>query len=114
MVDDVDVDGWIHIYAGDTVLHSWEVLASILSTDDTLGILCDIGMYVHFPPPFFVITRFASNATTRSTLLHLFVCLSHNVRNAQAGDTQERDLQLPRDRPQPQDPAHSPKDVARE
>ena len=75
MVDDVDVDGWIHLYAGDTVLHSWEVLATILSSDDTLGILCDIGMYVHFPPPFFVITRFASNATTRSTLLHLFVCL---------------------------------------
>ena len=44
-----------------------------------------------------------------------YICLCVcNVRNAQAGDTQERDLQLPRDRPQPQDPAHSPKDVARE
>ena len=31
---------------GDTVLHSWEVLASILSSDKTLNILCDIGMYV--------------------------------------------------------------------
>lgn len=50
MVDDVDANGWIHVYAGDTVLHSWEVLASILSSDDTLNILCDIGMYVHFPP----------------------------------------------------------------
>lgn len=29
------------------MLHSWEVLASILSSDNTLGILCDIGMYVH-------------------------------------------------------------------
>jgi NAD+ synthase (glutamine-hydrolysing) len=32
--------------SGDTVLHSWEVLASILSSDKTLDILCDIGMYV--------------------------------------------------------------------
>jgi NAD+ synthase (glutamine-hydrolysing) len=46
------VDGWMRIYAGDTVLHSWEVLASILSSDNTLDILCDIGMYVRFPPPF--------------------------------------------------------------
>ena len=54
MEDDVDVDGWIHIYPGDTVLHSWEVLASILSSDKTLDILCDIGMYVRFTPPFFL------------------------------------------------------------
>jgi hypothetical protein len=33
---------------GDTVLHSWEVLASILSSEKTLNILCDIGMYVPF------------------------------------------------------------------
>ncbi len=34
------------------MLHSWEVLASILSSDKTLDILCDIGMYVRFflPP----------------------------------------------------------------
>ena len=36
--------------AGDTVLHSWEVLANILSSDKTADILCDIGMYA--PPPF--------------------------------------------------------------
>ena len=33
---------------GDTVLHSWEVLASILSSEKTLNILCDIGMCVRF------------------------------------------------------------------
>ena len=32
---------------GDTVLHSWEVLAKILESPDTDGILCDIGMYVY-------------------------------------------------------------------
>jgi hypothetical protein len=30
------------------VLHSWEVLSSILSSDKTSDILCDIGMCVHF------------------------------------------------------------------
>ncbi|KIM56030.1 hypothetical protein SCLCIDRAFT_133456 [Scleroderma citrinum Foug A] len=35
-----------HFLEGDTVLHSWEVLAKILSGDDTMGILCDIGMPV--------------------------------------------------------------------
>jgi hypothetical protein len=30
---------------GDTVLHSWEVLAKILSSDITMNIVCDIGMY---------------------------------------------------------------------
>ncbi|KAH9967593.1 glutamine-dependent NAD synthetase with GAT domain-containing protein [Russula dissimulans] len=35
-----------HFLEGDTVLHSWEVLASILSSDQTLDILCDIGMPV--------------------------------------------------------------------
>ncbi|KAJ8457402.1 hypothetical protein ONZ45_g18326 [Pleurotus djamor] len=28
----------------DTVLHSWEVLAKILASDEAMGILCDIGM----------------------------------------------------------------------
>ncbi|KAI9509769.1 hypothetical protein F5148DRAFT_702033 [Russula earlei] len=39
--------------AGDTVLHSWEVLASILSSDKAQDILCDIGMCVALllPPP---------------------------------------------------------------
>ncbi|PPQ90755.1 hypothetical protein CVT25_010144, partial [Psilocybe cyanescens] len=30
----------------DTILHSWEVLAKILSSDETMGIVCDIGMPV--------------------------------------------------------------------
>lgn len=33
-------------HTGDTVLHSWEVLAKILSSEETSGIVCDIGMYV--------------------------------------------------------------------
>ncbi|KAN0113835.1 glutamine-dependent NAD synthetase [Russula decolorans] len=33
-----------HFLEGDTVLHSWEVLSSILSSDKTSDILCDIGM----------------------------------------------------------------------
>jgi hypothetical protein len=32
---------------GDTVLHSWEVLAKILAGEDTMGIVCDIGMSVN-------------------------------------------------------------------
>lgn len=35
-----------HYLEGDTVLHSWEVLAEILKTDATDGIICDIGMCV--------------------------------------------------------------------
>jgi hypothetical protein len=34
------------IRLGDTVLHSWEVLAKILSSDITMNIVCDIGMCV--------------------------------------------------------------------
>jgi hypothetical protein len=33
-----------HYLPGDTVLHSWEVLAKILASDETLGIVCDLGM----------------------------------------------------------------------
>lgn len=33
------------------MLHSWEVLASILSSDQTLGIVCDIGMYAYLFGP---------------------------------------------------------------
>ncbi|PPQ69472.1 hypothetical protein CVT24_001488 [Panaeolus cyanescens] len=33
-----------HFLEGDTVLHSWEVLAKILTSDATIGILCDVGM----------------------------------------------------------------------
>ncbi|KIL69432.1 hypothetical protein M378DRAFT_157693 [Amanita muscaria Koide BX008] len=35
-----------HFLEGDTVLHSWEVLAKILCSDATVGIVCDIGMPV--------------------------------------------------------------------
>ncbi|KAF9462892.1 hypothetical protein BDZ94DRAFT_1260105 [Collybia nuda] len=35
-----------HFLEGDTVLHSWEVLAKILSSEETMGIVCDIGMPV--------------------------------------------------------------------
>ncbi|KAG2110672.1 uncharacterized protein F5147DRAFT_689597 [Suillus discolor] len=35
-----------HFLEGDTILHSWEVLAKILAGDDTMGIICDIGMPV--------------------------------------------------------------------
>lgn len=34
----------IYKFVGDTVLHSWEVLAKILSSDVTKDIVCDIGM----------------------------------------------------------------------
>ncbi|KAH8832775.1 hypothetical protein DL96DRAFT_1458937 [Flagelloscypha sp. PMI_526] len=33
-----------HFLEGDTVLHSWEVLAKILSSDEAMDIVCDIGM----------------------------------------------------------------------
>ncbi|EGN95015.1 hypothetical protein SERLA73DRAFT_170906 [Serpula lacrymans var. lacrymans S7.3] len=35
-----------HFLEGDTVLHSWEVLAKILSSEETMDIVCDIGMPV--------------------------------------------------------------------
>ncbi|KAL0567643.1 glutamine-dependent NAD(+) synthetase [Marasmius crinis-equi] len=35
-----------HFLEGDTVLHSWEVLAKILASDEASGIVCDIGMPV--------------------------------------------------------------------
>ncbi|KAL4252138.1 Glutamine-dependent NAD(+) synthetase [Abortiporus biennis] len=35
-----------HFLEGDTCLHSWEVLAKILSSDEVTGIVCDIGMPV--------------------------------------------------------------------
>jgi len=65
------------------VLHSWEVLASILSSDKTLDILCDIGMYVLslIPPP------------ERHSLSHT------RTLHAQANNAQERDIQLSRDHP---------------
>ena len=90
---------------GDTVLHSWEVLASILSSEKTLNILCDIGMCV----PFFLFDFLL--LSTRSPHARTSIL---NVPHAQAGDPQERDLQLPRDHPQPADPADPAKDVARE
>jgi hypothetical protein len=50
----------------------------------------------------------------RTPPLYMCVCWCHTCATRQAGDTQERDIQLPRDHPQPQDPSHPPKDVARE
>ncbi|PFH51930.1 hypothetical protein AMATHDRAFT_141275 [Amanita thiersii Skay4041] len=35
-----------HFLEGDTVFHSWEVLAKLLASDTTEGIVCDIGMPV--------------------------------------------------------------------
>ncbi|ETW78764.1 hypothetical protein HETIRDRAFT_435405 [Heterobasidion irregulare TC 32-1] len=35
-----------HFLEGDTVLHSWEVLAKILASEDVTDIVCDIGMPV--------------------------------------------------------------------
>lgn len=35
-----------HFLEGDTVLHSWEILALILASDEALDIVCDIGMPV--------------------------------------------------------------------
>ncbi|KAJ7281635.1 hypothetical protein C8J57DRAFT_1298220 [Mycena rebaudengoi] len=35
-----------HFLEGDTVLHSWEVLAKILSSEEAQGIVCDVGMPV--------------------------------------------------------------------
>jgi hypothetical protein len=52
------------------VLHSWEVLASILSSDKTLGILCDIGMYVGGVCSALVLSRaLSSRGEARSNLL---------------------------------------------
>ncbi|KAI8844781.1 hypothetical protein BC829DRAFT_481600 [Chytridium lagenaria] len=33
-----------HFLEGDTYLHSWEVLADLLESEDTMGIICDVGM----------------------------------------------------------------------
>ncbi|KAJ3793549.1 hypothetical protein GGU11DRAFT_691580 [Lentinula aff. detonsa] len=33
-----------HFLEGDTVLHSWEVLAKLLASEETTGIVCDLGM----------------------------------------------------------------------
>ncbi|EKM81868.1 hypothetical protein AGABI1DRAFT_35688 [Agaricus bisporus var. burnettii JB137-S8] len=35
-----------HFLEGDTVLHSWEVLAKLLSSEEAVSIVCDIGMPV--------------------------------------------------------------------
>ncbi|KAJ7733229.1 hypothetical protein DFH07DRAFT_871007 [Mycena maculata] len=35
-----------HFLEGDTVLHSWEVLAKILTSEEAQGIVCDVGMPV--------------------------------------------------------------------
>lgn len=35
-----------HFFELDTVEHSWEALAALLQSDDTMGIVCDVGMPV--------------------------------------------------------------------
>ena len=42
----VEVSNTLTISSGDTVLHSWEVLAKILASEDVTDIICDIGMCV--------------------------------------------------------------------
>ena len=32
------------VFIGDTTLHSWEIMGRLLESDDTKGVLCDIGM----------------------------------------------------------------------
>jgi NAD+ synthase (glutamine-hydrolysing) len=42
-----------HFLEGDTVMHSWEVLGKILQSEETKGMVCDIGMCVlsmNLPP----------------------------------------------------------------
>jgi hypothetical protein len=60
------------------VLHPWEVLANILSSDKIADIVCDIGMYGCF------LLLYASETNART--------------HTQAGDAQKRDIQLPRAR----------------
>ena len=52
ITDDVSCD-----LVGDTVLHSWEVLANILSADKTTDIVCDIGMYVPSRPTLLLLVK---------------------------------------------------------
>jgi hypothetical protein len=57
-------------WTGDTVLHSWEVLAKILESPEAKGIICDIGMYV-FP------------STPRLFANHLFPPLKNSTSSGQ-------------------------------
>lgn len=41
---EIGIASLLIMFQGDTCLHSWEVLAKILESEDTQGILCDIGM----------------------------------------------------------------------
>ena len=58
------------VIIGDTVLHSWEVLASILSSDKTLNILCDIGMCVRFFLSDFLLPSTRHSRSPRLPLLY--------------------------------------------
>ena len=35
-----------HFLENDTLTHSWEVLAELIKSPDTEGLICDVGMYV--------------------------------------------------------------------
>lgn len=78
-----------NLLSGDTVLHSWEVLAKILASEEAMGIVCDIGMYV------------LPRAGSKCLML------------LQACRPQERRLQLSRYHPRPQNRAYPSKNVAR-
>ena len=66
------------------MLHSWEVLAKILASEEIEDVVCDIGMYVH-----------PSHCSSR---------LVPTVR--QACHPQERQLQLPSHHSQQENPPH--------
>ena len=42
--------GFISLASGDTVLHSWEILAKLLQSEVATDILCDVGMCVSDQP----------------------------------------------------------------
>ena len=78
-------------FAGDTVLHSWEVLGKLLQAEEVQEIVCDIGMCVFFCQSCLVLYQ--------SFYL-------------QAGCAQERYLQLSHYHSQRQNFAYSSEDVA--
>ena len=76
------------------MLHSWEVLSSILSSDKTSDILCDIGMCVHFP----FISRPSPSFLTSYYTFRLLGYMNINtyayafVHALQANNAQKRDI----------------------
>lgn len=79
--------------SGDTILHSWEILAKILINPDCRDIVCDIGMYVN--------TYWVEQLDFRLTTSLIL----------QANDAQEQQLQLPSDHLQWKDLVDPAQDV---